>query len=403
MGVKIKIYDIIYDLLESLQKQILKIIEPTIDEQILGTAEVIAIFDMKGERIAGCKIKSGEISKNKTEQFISEGALQKSSAKKTKMGDLLYALYGATSGAVAISKIDGAINQAVLCIRTNEDKNWLLNYLSYSKGKILAKYLQGGQGNLSADIVKNLKIVFPSLSEQQKIAEFLGVVDGWIENLKKQKENFESYKKGMMQKIFSQEVRFKDDNGKDFPKWEQKKLGEVCNISTAPYIETKRNQQNGYYLIDMGAVSADGKLLVKKRTSGTKNILNVGDLVMPNRDIGHGDIIGKVALIDLDNKYVLGNNMYKINPKDGSLSTFMFFLINSEGVNREMRRRSNGTSQLQLIRKDVEFVKFSLPSPKEQHKIAEFLTSIDKIIESKQQQITQAEQWKRGLMQGLFV
>ncbi len=64
MGVKIKIYDIIYDLLESLQKQILKIIEPTIDEQILGTAEVIAIFDMKGERVAGCKIKSGEISKN---------------------------------------------------------------------------------------------------------------------------------------------------------------------------------------------------------------------------------------------------------------------------------------------------------------------------------------------------
>lgn len=147
-------------------------------------------------------IKSGEISCNYTEQYISEEALENSSAKMVNKGDLLYALYGATSGMVAISKIDGAINQAVLCIRTEENKKWLLSYLDHNKERILAKYLQGGQGNLSADIVKKLKIYFPSLPEQQKIAEFLGSIDKVLESKQQQISQAEQWKKGLMQGLF---------------------------------------------------------------------------------------------------------------------------------------------------------------------------------------------------------
>jgi type I restriction enzyme S subunit len=100
-------------------------------------------------------IKSGEINSDSTEQFISEEGLRNSSAKMVEIGDLLYALYGATSGETGLSNINGAINQAVLCIRTNRyNKVFLLNYLQFSKTAIVGKYLQGGQGNLSADIVK---------------------------------------------------------------------------------------------------------------------------------------------------------------------------------------------------------------------------------------------------------
>lgn len=92
-------------------------------------------------------------------------------------GDLLYALYGATSGEVAISKISGAINQAVLCIRTNQNKDYLFYLLKNSKDRIVQTFIQGGQGNLSAKIVKELKFNFPNLEEQTKIASFLSLID----------------------------------------------------------------------------------------------------------------------------------------------------------------------------------------------------------------------------------
>lgn len=91
-------------------------------------------------------IKSGEINKSCTEQYINEDAINNSSAKKVKKGDLLLALYGATSGEVAISKIDGAINQAVLKIDNNMDNYFQYNYFLKYKEKIIHKYLQGGQG-----------------------------------------------------------------------------------------------------------------------------------------------------------------------------------------------------------------------------------------------------------------
>jgi type I restriction enzyme S subunit len=148
-------------------------------------------------------IKSGEINKDKTEQFISEEALKSSSAKMVKKGDLLYALYGATSGEVSISKINGAINQAVLCI-TSEifNKVYLLNYLQFQKVAIVEKYIQGGQGNLSADIVKKLNIPFPSFQEQEKIAAFLATIDDKISRTQAQIENTQEYKKGLLQKMF---------------------------------------------------------------------------------------------------------------------------------------------------------------------------------------------------------
>jgi type I restriction enzyme S subunit len=130
-------------------------------------------------------IKSGEIHKNHTEQFISEKALKNSSAKMVEKGDLIYALYGATSGEVGISKVAGAINQAILCVRTSLNTVYLLNYLKLQKENILKTYLQGGQGNLSAEIIKSLEILTPTYSEQVLIANSLSSFDEKIEAEKK--------------------------------------------------------------------------------------------------------------------------------------------------------------------------------------------------------------------------
>lgn len=147
-------------------------------------------------------IRSGEISKQFTELKITENALNNSSAKLVEKGDLLYALYGATSGEVAISKINGAINQAVLCIKSEESINFLLNFLRLQKQHILKTYIQGGQGNLSASIVKGITIKLPCKEEQTKIGNFLDKVENLIEKQTNKVESLKQRKQGLLQKMF---------------------------------------------------------------------------------------------------------------------------------------------------------------------------------------------------------
>ena len=147
-------------------------------------------------------IKSGEINSDQTEQFISDLGLKESSAKMVKVGDVIYALYGATSGEVGISKINGAINQAILCIRTDLNNVFLMNYLKQKKEIIIKTYLQGGQGNLSAEIIKNLEVPIPCLPEQAKIADFLYSIDEKIEIEKQILDQYKNQKAYLLQNMF---------------------------------------------------------------------------------------------------------------------------------------------------------------------------------------------------------
>ena len=92
-------------------------------------------------------------------------------------GDLLLAMYGATSGEIDISKINGAINQAILCIQTTQERYFLKSLWIKHAPRILNTYLQGGQGNLSAEIIRGIKFSFPSILEQGKISRFISVLD----------------------------------------------------------------------------------------------------------------------------------------------------------------------------------------------------------------------------------
>lgn len=148
-------------------------------------------------------IRSGEIHDNKTELYITKDGLNESSAKMVAAGDILYALYGATSGEVDISKINGAINQAILCIRTVDgfDSKFIVEILRFNKEKILRTYLQGGQGNLSAQIIQNLCFYFPCFTEQQKIANCFSSLDNVIEKQKTVLTKWEELKKGLLQRM----------------------------------------------------------------------------------------------------------------------------------------------------------------------------------------------------------
>ena len=149
-------------------------------------------------------IRSGELHADSTELFISQDGYDNSSAKMVEIGDLLLAMYGATSGDIAISKIKGAINQAILCIRTNQNKKFIESVWNKHVSKILRKYLQGGQGNLSADIVKGISFSFPTLEEQERIANLISLLDERIATQNKIIDKLQSLIKGIAHKVSKQ-------------------------------------------------------------------------------------------------------------------------------------------------------------------------------------------------------
>ena len=187
-------------------------------------------------------IRSAEIAAESTELFLTEKGYESSSARMVKPGDVLYALYGATSGEVAVSRQKGAINQAILAIlpRDDCDARYITAWLRKQKGYIVTTYLQGGQGNLSGVIVKNLEVFIPSLPEQQKIGFMLSHLDSLITLHQRKYDKLCVLKKSMLDKMFPKggslypEIRFA---GFTDP-WEQRKLGDILqerNVRTSDF------------------------------------------------------------------------------------------------------------------------------------------------------------------------
>lgn len=148
-------------------------------------------------------IRSGEIGKMATELFLTHEGVEKSSAKMVKVGDVLVALYGANSGEVALSKIDGAINQAILCLKHKTNNAFVYHYLTHKKNWIISTYIQGGQGNLSGAIIKSIELFFPrNPKEQKKITDFLSLADDIINAQIEKIETLKAHKIGLMQGLF---------------------------------------------------------------------------------------------------------------------------------------------------------------------------------------------------------
>lgn len=287
-------------------------------------------------------------------------------------------------------------------IRTENNGLFLSYYLNSKKKFEIARLSQGSSVvHLYASQLKTLKLNLPILAEQQKIAAFLSAVDKKLQQLTKKKKLLEEYKKGIMQKMFSKELRFKDDNGNNYPDWEEKKLVELFDFRRGKNIS--ENKEGKQFLLGMGSVSEQGKLITKKRTNNNNHLLSKNDLVMPERDIGMGYIIGRVAIIDEDDRYVLGANILSLSPKDDILSHFIYYQINDNIFRKKMRRIINGSAQLMITSKDVIRLQLQLPVFDEQKKIANFLSSLDSKIDLISTQIENTKVFKKGLLQQIFV
>ncbi|WP_400217924.1 restriction endonuclease subunit S [Methanobrevibacter smithii] len=348
-------------------------------------------------------IKSGEIGNEVTEQYINEEAINNSSAKKVQKGDLLLALYGATSGEVAISKIDGAINQAVLKIDNKMNNYFQYNYFVKYKDQIIHKYLQGGQGNLSANIIKKLEFYYPNLEEQQKISNYLLLIDNKIELLEKKHHEYQNFKKYLMQQIFAQKLRFADSDScwkeislKDIGTFYRGHSYNSTNVADEGLLVLRSNNIQGNVL----DFSEDGLQFVDKDCKKELE-LQKNDIVICMSN-GTRRLVGKSAEYtgNYENKVTVGAFCSIFRTKN-KLAKYLF---QTESYKKNLYLILAGTNINNLKNSDLEKFKFNIPTNESEiNKIHDLFVSIDNKIDYNKKQLEEITLFKKGLLQQMFV
>jgi type I restriction enzyme S subunit len=248
------------------------------------------------------------------------------------------------------------------------------------------------------------KLKLPSFQEQHEIADFFAVVDKKISLLKEKHALLEQYKKGVMQKLFSQEIRFKDEKDNEFPKWQEERFSNILVLKLNPL---KMDDESEYKLITVRRRNrgVDSRGIYKGKDVLVKNQfeLKANQFVISKRQIVHGAcglVPEELAGAIVSNEYnvfdpvaeKLDINYFNIIAK--TLSMRRAFFINSDGVHIE-----------KLLFKTQSWLKTKLDFPcvEEQKKIVSFIASIDKKIELIAQQAEQIQTFKKGLLQQMFV
>lgn len=325
---------------------------------------------------------------------ISELGL-KNGSRIAKKGSLLILVRGSmlfNTIPIGIAKRDVAFNQdvkAIELIQTGNSK-FLLQWFISNENKLL-NLVTGtgiGAGKLDLQDLQLFPYLFPSLPEQTKIASFLTAVDEKLQSLKKKKSLLEAYKKGVMQKLFSQDIRFQDQDGNDFPDWEVKKLGEVGkfyaggDLDKLDYQKVK-SEKYSYPIFANGA--GEGLYGYASTYQYNSNCVTVSG----RGNLGYANVRNE--------KFNAIVRLIVIEPKEFMNSKFLEESIN----NLNFVIESTGVPQLTVPQ--ISTYKILIPSLPEQAKIANFLSALDEKINHTQAQIEKTEVWKKGLLQGMFV
>ena len=321
-----------------------------------------------------------------------------------KVDDIVFSRVGSVDrNSIIKPEEDGWLfSGRLLRIRT-DSRHAHAKFLSFSFQQAHTKYkvrsVAVGQTmpSLNTTIIRNFCVFFPSsIQEQQKIALFLSSVDTKIEQLGKKKDLLEQYKKGMTQKLFSQKIRFKDEQGNDYPDWEERRFDEIANImmGTSPKSSAYNHSMNGLPLIQGNADVKNRKSAPRIYTSEiTKECLPNDTLLSVRAPVGEVSRAIHHACI--------GRGISAVRVKAIAVQDFIFhYLVWYEP---KWKGLSQGSTFESVNTKSIESLEILVPSKLEQQKIADFLSAIDKKIELVAQQLEQARTFKKGLLQQMFI
>lgn len=325
--------------------------------------------------------------------YVTEEKFEKEKRSAVKGGDIVMAKIGARCGASAILPLEhnegilsgNALKISVDIGRFSSYFIWLKLLDLHNNFKLDVLKTVGAQPAISISNLKKFCISVPRLQEQEKIASFLTAVDEKINFLQKKKKGLEQYKKGVMQQLFSQKLRFKKEDGSDYPDWEEKKLGDLCSIKTGK-LDANAMVENGdyrfytcakdYYRIDQYAFDTEALLISGNGANVGYIHYYKGKFNAYQRTYVLDSFVQNIQYI----KYFLDKNLY-------------------ERIRNEKKEGNTPYIVLGTLKEMV----IAVPNLMEQTKISNFLNNIDNKITFVETQLGNTKQFKKGLLQQMFV
>lgn len=315
-----------------------------------------------------------------------------------------------------LTKYDkGIVSTLYICFkkRNNDNVSFLEQFFESKKiEKSIQDIAQEGARNhgllnIGVGDFFDITIKIPYFEEQKRIADFLSSIDKKISITEEKLNLFNEYKKGIMQKIFNQELRFKDENGNDYPEWEEKKLKDLTE-SISNGISLNQNFDGIGYKVTRIETISSGKINLEKvgYITTDKNIdeykLNIGDLLFSN--INSVEHIGKIAYIDKNYDLYHGMNLLRIVFNKNLCSKYLYYILTERKYKKLFEKLCNkAVSQASINQTELGKIKVYVPCLEEQQKIADFLSAIDTKIEKISDELENLKEFKKGLLQQIFV
>ena len=303
------------------------------------------------------------------------------------------------------------VNQHVCIIRLNEhyNSNFIMNQIISEKvQRQIDSYQAGGnREGLNFEQIKSIKVDSTCIEEQEKIASFFSLIDDKISLQGEKLEMLKDYKRGMMQKIFSRELRFKDDDGRDYPEWEHKKLNRIVEritrknkgtICTLPLTISAQ-----YGLVDQ--VTFFNKTVASANLEGYY-LLEKGEFAY-NKSYSTGYPFGAIKRLDRYDRGVLSSLYICFSILEGVDSDFLVQYFETSCWHKEISMiavegaRNHGLLNISVS--DFFETYHWIPCYDEQVKIGEFLGKIDEKINKEQEKLDSLNEYKKGLLQKMFV
>lgn len=315
----------------------------------------------------------------------------------------------------------GALSTLYICFglkpNVDIDSDYLTHYFDSQKwnSEVAAICAEGARNhgllNVSTSDFFDINIMSPSLPEQRKIADLLSAVDAVIAAQQAEVDAWEQRKKGVMQKLFSQEVRFRADDGSDFPDWEEKTLGEEGQFYGGLSGKGKDDFDcgNGRFVTYMNVykntfASRDAMGRVKVGDTEKQNKVRYGDILFTQSSETVDEVgLSSVYLYNDEpylNSFCMG---YRFNNLDNVCPEFIGYCMRSNEIRKSIMLMGQGISRINLGAKRLATVKYKIPSLSEQRKIADCLASMDEVIQKSKGELAKWQELKKGLLQQMFV
>ncbi|MGJ5713119.1 restriction endonuclease subunit S [Staphylococcus auricularis] len=333
---------------------------------------------------------------------------------KVEIGDILFGMIGTIGNPILLEKDGFAIkNVALLKTSSLQEREYILNFLkSNSITKQFYKLNVGGtQKFISLRSIRDLKIDIPSSEEAIKIGGFFNKLDRQIELEEQKLSLLEEQKKGYMQQIFSQQLRFKDENGNDYPGWKEYVLGETGNTYSGLSSKTKEDFGYGdsYFITYMNVfkntiAKANMTEKVNIQENEKQNKVNYKDILFTtSSEVPEETGMSSIWLYKENNVY-LNSFCFGFHVTcDDIEPIYLTRFLRSEKMRKQITILSQGSTRFNISKKEVMKLKIDVPNLEEQTKIVNFLSEYDSLIENQSSKIELLKERKQGFLQKMFV